>query len=96
MTCTLDAAHLRDVLSAAQAQHKPIVTGRDMFWNVFVDDFRFPDLHAFTILHVDSGGADGGTVTVQNPWDKLSGEKRTFDLSVHDFRRLFTRVFVGG
>lgn len=53
----------------------------------------FPDGHMYSIIGYDPEGADGGTVTVRNPWGIVDGTTSgTIDISLEEFQDNFTSV----
>jgi Ca2+-binding EF-hand superfamily protein len=55
----------------------------------------FPASHMYSVTAFDPGGADGGTVTIRNPWgsgdDSTSGTKK---ISFNQFMKNFNKVMI--
>ncbi len=87
------AKRLNETLNGKPA--RPVYAG--IFDQFFSDESAdgYPDQHMYSVLAFDPKGADGGTVTVRNPWGHGEGPDGTFKISVKAFKKNFHRAAFG-
>jgi hypothetical protein len=54
----------------------------------------FPKDHEYTILGYNPQGADGGTITIRNPWGKGEGTSGTIQISLDQFMKNFSDITI--
>ena len=84
---------LRAALIDGQKNKNALVGGIDNFQNLASGNYDIPAGHAYSILDFDAGGADGGTLTLLNPWGKGAGPRGKFSMSFDEFKKVFSRVY---
>jgi len=98
----LSDSSLIDGINESIEKNKPVVAGT--FGEDDDVDYSGTGVyawHAYSVLGTKEGGEDGPTVTLRNPWGSVepagNGEDDgIFDLTIPDFRRLYSGITFGG
>ena len=88
------ASYLTRALKSGSPKALIAGTSGAQIWQGEQDSHNFFRGHMYSVIDFDKNGADGGTVTIRNPWGEGYNTTRgTIRISLHDYRQVFSVNF---